>query len=248
MDIARITTTQNVVIQFETASVGERFNARLLDILFMGAYSFIMMWISGMAFLGARMDEVFAPIMLLLMLPVMTYSLWTEALFSGRTFGKMILGVKVVKSDGSPAGIGDFAIRWVTRILEGESALFPGLAALICIISNRGQRIGDMAADTIVIRVNQKTSLRSTILSYVHPNYRIVFPQVERFSDKDIGLIREIMLQSFETSNHDLLARLALRVKEVIGVYPPPQQLPDLQFLNIVIADYTHLQLGVKYN
>jgi uncharacterized RDD family membrane protein YckC len=243
MDIARITTTQNVIIQFETASIGERFTARLLDLFFIGAYWLIMMWIAGVAI---EFEDGFQPVILLLILPVMTYTLWTEALFSGRSFGKMIMGIKVVKSDGSPAGIGDFAIRWITRVLECEAALFPGLAALISIISNRGQRIGDMAADTIVIRVNQKTSLRSTILSYVHPNYRIVFPQVERFNDKDIGIIREIMLQSFETGNYEMLARLSHKVKEVIGVYPPPQQLPDLQFLNIVIADYTHLQLGVR--
>jgi uncharacterized RDD family membrane protein YckC len=248
MDIARITTTQNVVIQFETASVGERFTARLLDILFMGAYWLIIMWISSAAVSTVDYEEgnVFVPLLLLLMLPVMTYTLWTEALFSGRTFGKMIMGIKVVKSDGSPAGAGDFAIRWITRLLECEAALFPGLAALICIISNRGQRIGDMAADTIVIRINQKTSLRSTILSYVHPNYRIVFPQVQKFNDKDISIIREIMLQSFETSNYQLLAQLSQKVKEELGVFPPPQQLPDLQFLNIVIADYTHLQLGVR--
>jgi uncharacterized RDD family membrane protein YckC len=243
MDIARITTTQNVIIQFETASIGERFTARLLDLFFMGAFWLIMMWIAGVAI---EFADGFQPVILLLALPVMTYTLWTEALFSGRSFGKMIMGIKVVKSDGSPAGIGDFAIRWITRVLECEAALFPGLAALISIISNRGQRIGDIAADTIVIRVNQKTSLRSTILSYVHPNYRIVFPQVERFNDKDIGIIREIMLQSFETGNYEMLARLSHKVKEVIGVYPPPQQLPDLQFLNIVIADYTHLQLGVR--
>jgi uncharacterized RDD family membrane protein YckC len=248
MDIARITTTQNVVIQFETAGVGERFTARLLDIIFMGAYALIITWITSFAISGLDGDvaEAFAPVALLLMLPVMTYTLWTESLFGGRSFGKMMMGIKVVRSDGSPAGIGDFAIRWITRLLECEAALFPGLAALISIISNRGQRIGDMAADTIVIRVNQKTSLRSTILSYVHPNYRIVFPQVERFNDRDMGIIREIMLQSFETSNYALLARLSHKVKEQLGVYPQPQQLPDLQFLNIVIADYTHIQLGVK--
>jgi hypothetical protein len=125
-------------------------------------------------------------------------------------------------------------------------AVFPGLAALIAMISNRSQRIGDMAADTIVIRLNQKTSLRSTILNYVHPSYRIVFPQVERFNDRDIGIIREIMIQAFETGNYTLLAQLSNKVKQELNVFPPPQQLPDLQFLNIVLADYTHLQLGVR--
>jgi uncharacterized RDD family membrane protein YckC len=246
MDIARVTTTQNVVIQFETASIGERLMARLLDILFMGAYSMIMFWMMGLAFNQNEMGNAFAPFALLLQLPVVTYTLWTESILSGRTLGKLILGIKVVRTDGSPAGIGDFAIRWVTRLLECEAALFPGLAALIALISDRTQRLGDMAADTIVIRINQKTSLRSTILSYVHPSYKIVFPQVERFTDRDIGSIREIMLQAFETGNYGLLTQLANKVKYELNVFPPSQQLPDLQFLNIVIADYTHLQLGVK--
>lgn len=247
-DTARIVTTQNVAINYTTANIGERVLARLLDVVFLGAYLFLAYFIAGqVGSLNSSSWEDFEErqrlmmtIYVLIPIPVVTYTLWAESLFNGRSLGKLIMGLKVVKTNGSPAGIGDFAFRWVTRLIEGEVSAFTCLALPVAIISDKSQRIGDMVAGTIVIRTKYKTSLRNTILSQINPNYRVVFPQVSNLSDKDMNIIRDVMAQSFETGNYQLLEYLGAKVKSIMNVYPPPQQLPTVQFLNLVLADYAH--------
>jgi uncharacterized RDD family membrane protein YckC len=247
--MARIVTTQNVIIHYETASIGERLLARLLDMVFMFAYLVICYWLLGEFMSLSNLEEAgkFASVIAILVpLPVLTYSLWQESFFNGRTVGKLIMGLKVVRTNGQPAGAGEFAYRWVLRILEGEISIFTCLALPVAIVSDKSQRIGDMVAGTIVIRTKQRSSLRQTILSQVNLNYRVVFPQVSNLSDRDINIIRDVMAQAFETGNYRLLEYLGQKVKDTIGVHPPPQQLPTQQFLNLVIADYTHYNFHGK--
>jgi uncharacterized RDD family membrane protein YckC len=254
-DIARIVTTQNVAINYRTANIGERLLARLLDLLFLFAYFWVSYFICSAIF-GFLINDfaenwednsiMMSSVMMIMFLPIMTYTLWVETVFNGRSFGKMIMGLKVVKTSGLPAGAGDFAFRWVTRMLEGESGIFTCLALPVAIISKRSQRVGDMVAGTIVISTKKTTSLRNTILTHLNPQYRIVFPQVAALSDKDVNTIRDVMLQSFETGNNQLLEYLGHKVKTTMNVFPPPQQLPTMQFLNIVLADYAHFNFHGK--
>lgn len=241
-DIARINTTQNVTIDYEVASAGERVLARLLDVVLFLGYMFLVSVISNLVIhnLSYREQrEVTAVVYLILPLPIMTYTLWCESLFGGRTFGKMVLGLKVVKTDGTPAGVAEFSFRWITRVLE-ESIIFTALALPVCIISEKSQRIGDMIAGTIVIRSKVRNSIRSTILAQINPTYRVVFPQVAVLTDKDVTIIRTIMQQAYSTANYALMETLANKVKQTMRVYPDPRQLPAPQFLNIVMADYAH--------
>ncbi len=242
-DLARVLTTQNVSITYKVANVGERLLARLIDLIFFVVYLFIAYMIMGQVVKGLdfeNMAKYSMVISLLIPIPIITYTLWCEPLLNGRSFGKLILGLKVVRTDGTPAGIGDFAYRWVMRLFEGEFGLFTCLALPVAIISGKGQRIGDMIADTMVIKTKQKTSLRSTIIQQINPQYRVIFPQVSNLSDKDMNVIRDIMQQSYDTGNYHLMEYLGTKVKSIMGVSPPPQQLPTLQFLNIVLADYAH--------
>lgn len=242
-DTARINTTQNVIINYEVASAGERILARLLDLVMFVAYFVLIYLLAGQiitAFSWKTQQEIGPLIYMLLPLPVITYTLWCESIFNGRSFGKMVLGLKVVKVDGTPAGLGDFAFRWITRILEGETGIFTSLALPVALISNKSQRIGDMIAGTIVIRTKVRNSIRSTILAQINPSYRVVFPQVAVLTDKDMNIIRNIMQQSYSTANFALMETLAAKVKQTMNVNPDPRQLPSPQFLNIVLADYAH--------
>jgi uncharacterized RDD family membrane protein YckC len=71
--------------------------------------------------------------------------------YLGQTVGKMLLGIKVVREDtGEVPGLGAAAIRTVLRIIDG---LFAYLVAFIAVlISGKNQRLGDMAANTLVVR------------------------------------------------------------------------------------------------
>ncbi|MBA2692185.1 MAG: RDD family protein [Rubrobacter sp.] len=71
--------------------------------------------------------------------------------YMGQTVGKMVAGIKVVREGtGEAPGLGKAAIRTVLRIIDG---LFVYLVAFIVVlISGKNQRLGDMAAETLVVR------------------------------------------------------------------------------------------------
>lgn len=71
--------------------------------------------------------------------------------YLGQTVGKMLLGIKVIREDnGEVPGLGGAAIRTVLRLIDG---LFSYLVAFVTVlISGKNQRLGDMAAHTLVVR------------------------------------------------------------------------------------------------
>ena len=69
----------------------------------------------------------------------------------GATPGKMLCGLRVEKSDGTPCDISAAAMRTACRIIDG---LFAYLVAAIFVWSSeRNQRLGDKIAGTVVVRV-----------------------------------------------------------------------------------------------
>jgi uncharacterized RDD family membrane protein YckC len=71
--------------------------------------------------------------------------------YLGQTLGKMLLGIKVVREDnGGVPGLGAAAIRTVLRIIDG--ILFYLVAFISVLATQKNRRLGDMAANTLVVR------------------------------------------------------------------------------------------------
>jgi uncharacterized RDD family membrane protein YckC len=71
--------------------------------------------------------------------------------YLGQTLGKMLLGIKVVREDnGGVPGLGAAAIRTVLRIIGG--ILFYLVAFISVLATQKNRRLGDMAANTLVVR------------------------------------------------------------------------------------------------
>ncbi len=71
--------------------------------------------------------------------------------YMGQTVGKMIVGVKVVREgSGEAPGLGKAAIRTVLRIVDGFLGYLVGF--IVVLVSGKNQRLGDMAAGTLVVR------------------------------------------------------------------------------------------------
>jgi uncharacterized RDD family membrane protein YckC len=85
------------------------------------------------------------------LLIVVLYYVLLEGLL-GRTVGKLATGIKVIsESDGRPPGVGRALLRTVLRLIDGLFGYVLGL--IIVVNSARRRRLGDMAADTLVVRV-----------------------------------------------------------------------------------------------
>jgi uncharacterized RDD family membrane protein YckC len=233
MDNIRIQTSQNVDIEYELASIGDRILATLLDYLFFLAYFFLILLIAALT--KYRMFESWAIISILL-LPILLYDLLCEVFFQGKSFGKMIMKIKVVKLDGTQAGFGAYVLRWLLRIIDTR-VLGGAIALLAILINGKGQRIGDMAAGTTVIKMKQKVYLNDTILNGVKPDYTLVFPEVAKLSDNDIAIIKDVMRISIQSNNFEAINKLALKTKEAMAI---TTNVPAAQFLATVVQDYSY--------
>jgi uncharacterized RDD family membrane protein YckC len=80
------------------------------------------------------------------------YFILLEGLF-GQTVGKRLLGVVVIKRDGSPCTMTASVVRNLLRIIDGILSYAVGLVAML--LSDERQRIGDRAANTVVVRASQ---------------------------------------------------------------------------------------------
>jgi uncharacterized RDD family membrane protein YckC len=79
---------------------------------------------------------------------------WLNILYvsrNGQSIAKKILGIKVVRSDGSPASLG--RIFWLRNIVNGLLGVIPlyGLIDVLFIFSESRQCLHDKIADTIVV-------------------------------------------------------------------------------------------------
>jgi len=183
MDTLKIDTSQNINIEQPIASIGERIAATLLDMLFIMGYVIIVALMAGGLHYRWMLFFVF--------LPVALYSLACEILMNGQSWGKKILKIKVVKSDGTPATFSRYFLRWILRLVE-ILVVFGSLATITIILNRRGQRLGDIAANTTVIRLRDK-SLKETIYTQIPDNYTVVYPEASKLTTIDIYTIKEVL-------------------------------------------------------
>jgi uncharacterized RDD family membrane protein YckC len=238
-----INTSQNVQIEHPIANVGVRILSQLLDYVFIFAYvMFVLFIISGLL-------EINDPaIIIIAMLPAFFYSFITESIFHGQSFAKMILGVKVVKLDGSQATLLNYFVRWMFRIIDTNIYLFFGAIAIISIaVSSKGQRLGDKAAGTIVVSLKKKYNFRNMIYRRISDNHKLQFPQVEQLTENDVNTINEVINHYYK--NPGMQSRqLLIKTKEAIikktGI---DTQLESIPFLRTIVKDYNYILRDEEY-
>ncbi len=143
------------------AGLGSRFVAALVDGVIKGAV--ILAALAGVAALGATSNrgpvpdptEDLALIGLALFfvfafLVNFGYDVLFETLASGRTPGKRWTGLRVVRLDGGPVTFTTSAVRNLVRLIDGFFGYAVGV--IVILVSARNQRLGDLAAGTVVVR------------------------------------------------------------------------------------------------
>ena len=237
-----INTTQNVNINFEAASVGERILAYLVDFLIKTAYLIVIgYFVFNLMGLSKVMDELdqwsAIAIVVLFLLPYMFYSLVFESVLEGQTLGKRLLKIKVVKIDGYQASFGDYLIRWILRIIDVSfSSGVVGLIAMV--VNNKTQRLGDISAGTAVITLKNKVTINSTILEDIGEAYVPIYPLVIKLSDNDVRIIKETLNNALAKNDLDVIVKLKDKIEAVTGIKNQSGKSED--FIKTVIKDYNY--------
>ena len=231
-DRISIATPEGVDVQLTLAGVGSRFIAAVIDQLIQ--WAIIIAGTVGLALVGGEgaVDDsdsaavAIAFFVALVFVVQFTYDVLFETLASGRTPGKRWTGLRVVRTTGAPVGFVTSAVRNLLRLVDALPGMYAvGIVAVL--VSSRNQRLGDMAAGTLVVRERRGGRSRAAMIP---PPTRSWAPppawDVSAITPDELATVRRF-LDRRATLAPDARARLAnelaLRLRpKVVG--PPEHQ------------------------
>jgi uncharacterized RDD family membrane protein YckC len=243
MQTIEIQTAQNVNIEYPVASIGDRVVAAIIDQLIMVGYLiaiiFLYIWLLNLT----EGSPLHFPVayFVILFLPLFFYHLLCETFLNGQSFGKKIMKMRVVKLDGSQAGIGSYFLRWILAPIDIYFT-YGSVGLITMLINGKGQRLGDLAANTTIVKLKTEAKLDDTILQPTPVNYKVRLPEVSNLSDKDISIVKEVLDLNYKNPDAVMYERILHKTKEAIekkiGV---TSNLHPLTFLDTVLKDYNYL-------
>ncbi len=236
-----IRTTQNVTIEYELAALRDRFFAFFIDVLIVGTKFYILILILEPIWGLIAESSLSGRFMGLLPIAMFVfYHLLSEILADGQSWGKKAIGIKVVRLDGKEPSLSDYLLRAVFHLVD--TIFCVGIiAALLISSSNKSQRLGDMTANTAVIRVkfNLQFSLADILKINTLDDYEPTYPEVRRLSEQDMLLIKTIISRYRRYRNRahqDVVNELVENLTTQLDIQTPPRD--KISFLRTLIRDY----------
>src|SRR5437867_3568123 len=141
-----------VGVDLPLGRLGSRALAQMIDLAILTFASLILFLLAlGLGgFTGSMTVAMVAMIVVQFVLFWGYYFLW-ELLWSGQTPGKRAIGLRVVHADGTNIGLTASLVRNLLRPIDFRPADY-GVGLLVLVITPRSQRLGDLAAGTVVVR------------------------------------------------------------------------------------------------
>lgn len=161
-----ISTPDHVSLEFELAGPGSRFSAYVIDFIF---NILLIVAVIFVAYLGGALAAlrslagsvsgssdwsvswVLALVVLIIFLINWGYYVFFEGLGKGSTPGKKRMGIRVIRQDGLPIGLGEAALRNLVRAADMLPPPSYILGGLVMHFDPQGRRLGDMVAGTYVV-------------------------------------------------------------------------------------------------
>jgi len=239
-DRVTIATPEGVDVDLTLAGIGSRFIAALIDtsIKLIAIGGFFVFLFGGASLLGG--DDLTslgaAAFYVVSFLILFGYDIFFETLSSGRTPGKRWTGLRVVRMGGRPVGFVASSIRNMVRIVDFLPSLY--LVGMITAIATRmNQRLGDLAAGTVVVRETPSVVAPTVPAPPPAPGAaQIEAWDVAGVTVSDLATVRRFLERRGELAPHaraHLAQELADRLQEKVVGAPP---MPPEAFLELVSA------------
>lgn len=227
-----IVTPEAVVLQVEPAGLGSRAAAGIIDLLIQWPLAFVLVFA-----VATVADAAWAIVLLMglaAFLPV-AYGGVFEGLWNGRTPGKRAVRLRVVATTGAPPTWQQVAIRNIFRVID--QYLLVGIVLLV--FTPRSQRLGDLAASTVVVREGKEGAPPALALA---PD-AIRDALAHRLDTSAVGareyaLLRDFLLRRFElapASRTEVAARLAGMLRSRVPL-TPDEGIPDELLIEAVVV------------
>lgn len=242
--MADIITGNFVCIEQTPASVGERIAGRIIDMIAVTAYAYtVTVFLQNSSFDGWT-HAVILLYILAIYLPVMAYTFLAEMLFNGQTLGKYIMRTRTVMADGSSPTMGALLLRYVCELID----IWFGCIGLVFITATRRhQRLGDMAAGTMVIRKEDMSRMHFTLneFGYARRGFKPTYECAAKLSPRQADILRRTLYG--KTNPTDIyIDRLAAKVCRTLGIPEDAAADNGRKFLHTIYYDYMYLKQSAE--
>lgn len=237
MRTLEIVTSQNVAIDYNLANIGERGVAFIMDVIFIGVIIFILSIVESFIVPYQYMNVVNYSTSFIV---ISFYTLLSEILMNGQSWGKKLTGLKVVKINGTEARLSDYLIRWAFRSVD----IYLTLTTLGIIMINstvKSQRLGDMLANTAVVKIKPERRVTlANIESLKNKTTHIVqYKEVMHMNEKEMLVLKSALDQARQNPNRahaEALEMLSAIMQERLHIHN--HEKTDREFLQKLINDY----------
>jgi len=266
--LLKVETAQNVEFDFNTGNAGQRILAAFIDmivaILYVWFIQFAFKILLDIRFFEEGLNILF---FFIIILPVTLYLPVCEYFWNGRTVGKYFLKLRVVRLDGSSATLSDFILRWLVRTIDvklGFLFIFfiprypsseieqniinmaiafmimplPIVGILFMLFTKNCQRLGDLVANTVVVRNIRPFSLDDTILKTTDHDYQLTIHNVMKLSDKDIYIIKNVLDELKKNQDYTNAIELSEKARNLLEI---KEKFKPVELLRTILKDYNHL-------
>lgn len=241
LDKLSIDTPEQVALDFSLATIGSRFLAVAIDTLVqLGATGILLI----LALFGSLVSAftvdirswVFGVLLLAWFVVYYAYFAIFEAAWNGQTPGKRLIGLRVISVSGRPISVYEAIIRNVVRIADQMPGIYA-VGIITVFISERSQRLGDLAAATVVVHE------RPVEAGSIDTGAETIFVArtshgAARLTPEEIAVVNLFLRRRSDLADHERLRaarRIAERIRPRLRV---PAGVEDEQLLEEVAAEY----------
>ncbi|TDU88453.1 putative RDD family membrane protein YckC [Kribbella voronezhensis] len=246
--MSQLVTGEAVVLQVRIARMPTRALACAIDVVIQGiVLAILFTTLFGFLLTSASPALRGAIVFFVLLLVLVGYRVVMETLTRGRTLGKLMLGLKVVRDDGSSIRFRHALVRTLLWLFVDFAPWFAASPGIVTSLMNKqGKRIGDLVAGTVVIRERHQPMASPPLFVPAHLVQWAHSLELSRLSDELANTAREYLARYTELEPGARIAlgdALAFRVGGVTAP-APPVQLSSPAFLSAVLAERRRRELN----
>ncbi len=226
-DLHAIRTPENVVFEFERAGVASRALAWSIDLAVMASAITAASCVVS-AFQSLAGGFALALLSIAVFLVQWWYGALAEWWSGGRTIGKRVVGLRTLDARGLRLGFAQAVVRNLVRVVD----LLPGLyfvGGVCALLDPAGRRLGDLAADTIVVRERRAPEPSRLVAPAERAHAFLRDPLVAHAARRVAPVEREAMVAlSLRREGlplpvrHALFQRLGAHLEARLGIARPP--------------------------